>query len=243
MTIIERRTTVKGAPSIELRAEGDSTTARGYFAVHSRYSENLGGYVEVIEPGAFDRAIGGGAEVVALYNHDPDHLLGSTRAGTLTVGTDDVGGWYEIDMPATTLGRDLSISIERRDLAGSSFSFTLARGDEGQEWDVTEEGFPLRRVKRVARLFDVGPVTFPAYESTKDADMSVALRSLAELRDMPADEVVTAAAENRLADLILPSEPSENPAVPSAASRCAHVRQLIDLDSTEFVRRVTSRPR
>jgi len=98
--------------------------------------------------------------VRALLNHAPDNILGRTAAGTLRLTTDDVGLRYEIAVPDTAVGRDLAASIGRGDITGSSFSFTVLAEER-----VNEPNRQLRIVKDV-ELFDVGPVTFPAYEAT-----------------------------------------------------------------------------
>ena len=76
---IERRTATEG---VEIREEGDTITAVGYAAVFDRLSQNLGGFVERIAPGAF-RSTLKQADVRALFNHEPDHLLGRSSTGTL----------------------------------------------------------------------------------------------------------------------------------------------------------------
>ena len=122
--------------------------------------------VERIMPMAFDKALAED-DVRALFNHDTNHILGRTTAKTLTLGKDDLGLRYEIDVPATTLGRDLALSVKRGDVTGSSFSFVTT----DEEWR-KEGGKNIREIKGV-QLFDVGPVTFPAYESTTSAVRSV----------------------------------------------------------------------
>ena len=169
---MERRiTSGSQACRLETRADG-SKTAIGYGAVFYREGEagteyQLGkGVVERVDPKAFDKAMQRGDDVRALFNHEPDHLLGRSTSGTLRLSVDGTGLRYEIDLPDTQAGRDVATSIERGDLSGSSFSFNVERAD----WQ--EENGRDVRVIRDVRLFDVGPVTFPAYAAT-----SAALRS------------------------------------------------------------------
>ncbi len=169
---MERRITSGGqACRLETRADG-GRTAIGYGAVFYREGEagteyQLGkGVVERVDPKAFDKALQRGDDVRALFNHEPDHLLGRSTSGTLRLSVDGAGLRYEIDLPDTQAGRDVATSIERGDLSGSSFSFNVERAD----WQ--EENGRDVRVIRDVRLFDVGPVTFPAYAAT-----STALRS------------------------------------------------------------------
>lgn len=170
---------------VELRMDGDDENAkpkvRGYAAVFGKESENLGNdqyqFREIIEPGAFSDVLGD--DVRALLNHDPNFILARSKggAGTLRIGQDDTGLWYEFDAPDTQAGRDLMESLKRGDIDQSSFSFTVK--DNGQKWEETREGdgptIIKRTIQKIARLFDVSPVTYPAYP-----DATVALRSLSE---------------------------------------------------------------
>lgn len=172
---MERRITSAGPHCrVEDRAEGGQR-AVGYAAVYYCFEDpgtqyQLGeGIVERIAPGAFADVLGNGDDVRGLFNHEPDHLLGRLSAGTLRLVSDDVGLRYEIDLPDTQAGRDVAISIKRGDLTGSSFGFKMAPG--GARWD-KDGAFDVRTLARVGKLYDVGPVTYPAYGAT-----STALRS------------------------------------------------------------------
>jgi HK97 family phage prohead protease len=175
---------------VEFRSEGGRLIAQGYAARFDALSQNLGGFVEQIAPGAFTKTLQE-ADVRALFNHDPNFVLGRNKSGTLRMAEDRDGLAYEIDLPDTTLGRDVAVLLERGDISGSSFGFRVIEDD----WAETRSGFPLRTLKQVA-LRDVGPVTYPAY-----VDSSSALRSFAEARSLDIDTVVAAAEENKLAEL------------------------------------------
>lgn len=164
---------------VELR--GDTSTPRlaGYAAKYSRYSQNLGGFVEQIVPGAFDRSLADSVDVLCRYNHEDAGLLGRTTSGTLRLASDDTGLTYEVDLPDTTVGRDVRVLAARGDVTQSSFAFETLE----DEWDVTEQGFPLRTLVNV-RLMDVAPVNSPAY-----LDTSAAVRSLADRLDVDPDDV------------------------------------------------------
>lgn len=125
-------------------------------------------YRERIMPRAFDRAIKED-DVRGLFNHDVNQLLGRTSAQTLLLRSDKIGLWYEALMPPTTAGRDVWASVKRGDVQGNSISFRVS--DEREE---KKDGIWYRDILGV-ELFDVGPVTFPAYEST-----DVQARSLEE---------------------------------------------------------------
>lgn len=154
----------------EVRSLPTGFQFRGYAAVFNSLSEDLGGFVERIAHGAFAKTIQD-ADVRALWNHDPNHVLGRNKSGTLRLAEDSRGLEYEVDAPDTQVARDLATSMERGDVSQSSFGFSKVRDD----WGVTERDYPLRTLEEV-RLFDVSPVTFPAYEA---ASSGVAMRSLA----------------------------------------------------------------
>jgi HK97 family phage prohead protease len=170
--VIERRFTLG---SVELRApeaEGKPQKVRGYAALFGKRSENLGGadyqVFEVIDPGAFDDVLGN--DVRCLFNHNPDMVLARSKAGkgTLAIGVDSTGLWYEFEPPATCCGEDLAESMKRGDVDQSSFAFTVAK--DGQDWTEERKGdgpvVAVRAIKKVARLYDVSPVTYPAYPDT-----------------------------------------------------------------------------
>ena len=111
------------------------------------------------------------ADIRALFNHDPNIVLGRNKNGTLRLSEDDVGLAVEIQPPDTQAANDLLSLIERGDISQMSFAFRTLK----QEWDDTKEP-PLRTILK-AELFDVSPVTFAAYPQT-----DVAVRELAEFR-------------------------------------------------------------
>lgn len=141
----------------------------GYAAVFGQVSEALGGFREVIEPGAFSEAILND-DVRALFNHDPNVVLGRTPK-TLRLREDENGLYYEIDPPDTQAARDLLVSLRRGDISQSSFGFTVT----SQQWDGSNQDYVVRRIKSV-RLFDVSPVTFPAYPTTSAEARAMAHR-------------------------------------------------------------------
>lgn len=158
---------------IETRIEqrDDKTVVIGHAAVFDKLSENLGGFREKIALGAFDEVLQD--DVRALINHDSNLILGRTKAGTLRIGVDEVGLGYDYDDPATSYSTDLLKSLNRGDVTQSSFGFIVDK----DEWDEDDEGRVTRTITKVKRLFDVSPVTFPAYPDT-----DVAKRSLEEFK-------------------------------------------------------------
>lgn len=176
---MERRN-FKQPVSINTREDGTSCVS-GYAAVFYREDEPgtefelWDGYVERIMPGAFDRAIQED-DVRALFNHDANYVLGRNKASTLRLSVDSVGLRYEIDMPDTQTGRDVRQLIERGDVDGSSFAF-IADGVERRR----DNGVEVREVTSV-QLYDVGPVTYPAYAATT-TDTRDAKRNLEEWQE------------------------------------------------------------
>jgi HK97 family phage prohead protease len=203
-----------GAP--ELRVSGDTRTITGYAAVFDRLSQNLGGFVEEVDPGAFTETLQRKERnITALANHNVDWLLGTTLSGTLRLSVDGTGLPYEVDLDMTDPdAQRIAAKVAKRKMLGSSFSFRAIE----DAWSTTDQGFPLRRLLAV-ELFDVGPVTNPAYLDTQADGMSVALRSLSTFIDRPFDQVVDAARSNTLKDLIsrdLGNDAEDPPDVPSS---------------------------
>lgn len=157
---------------IELRAagaEGEPTVITGHPAVFNQTAD-LGWFRETVKPGAFTKTIAQD-DIRALFNHNPDYVIGRNKAGTLTLTEDEQGLRMDIIPPDTTFARDLMANIRAGNISQGSIGFyvrgyQLTRGDDGVwERDLTD-----------VMLFDVSPVTYPAYEGT---DMN--LRSASEI--------------------------------------------------------------
>lgn len=164
--------------SSELRVDGDAGPMQriiGFGAVFNSLSEDLGGFREMILPGAFADAIAND-DVRALFNHDSNLILGRNRAGTLRLSEEAQGLRYEIDPPDTSYARDLMVSLERGDVNQSSFGFVVE--EESWQHPNSERFYPIRVLHRV-RLFDVSPVVFPAYAAT-----SVAVRAIEQAKTL-----------------------------------------------------------
>jgi len=120
-------------------------------------SDDAGDIVERIDPHAFDRAIRERQDVAALMNHNADLVVGRVSAGTLRLSVDAKGLRYEIDPPASPLGQSVAEAVRSRSLIGSSFAFVATDAS----WE--REGANIIRTVRDVQLYDVGPVTYPAY--------------------------------------------------------------------------------
>ena len=153
----------------ELRAivpeSGGRAKIAGHAAVFNSLSEDLWRFREKISPGAFTPALGK-SDIRALLNHDPNFVLGRTKNGTLRVQEDKTGLAVEIDPPETRWADDLLVSIGRGDISQMSFAFRA--GEESWE---TVDGVDVRTILSFDEIFDVSPVTYPAYP-----DMDVSLR-------------------------------------------------------------------
>lgn len=132
----------------------------GYGAVFDQRSQDIGGFVEEVAPGAFTRTLAE-ADIRGLLNHDPNLVLGRIRAGTMSLREDEIGLRYDITLPNTSYANDLIVSLERGDISQSSFGFRVQR----DQWTFQDDEFNIRRLLDVD-LRDVGPVTFPAFTQT-----------------------------------------------------------------------------
>ena len=155
----------------------------GHASVYDSRSNNLGGFYEFIERGAFNEELISNCDVRALINHDPNLILARNTSGTLNLTADERGLKYEFEMPETSYGKDLAISMKRGDITQSSFAFTVAEDD----WSTDDEGNNIRTIKKIDRLYDVSPVTYPAYNMA-ESDLVVAKRGLKEYQESLVEE-------------------------------------------------------
>ncbi len=175
---------IRTVPIEELRVaeEGEISFIEGHAAVFDSWSETLGGifpFKEKVKRGAFSESLQKD-DIRALFNHDPNYVLGRNKAGTLELREDEHGLLVRIMPPDTAWAKDLRTSIKRGDINQMSFGFTV----EEDEWRY-EDGYDIRELKKV-KLFDVSPVTFPAYMAT---DVGVrAMESYNEYRAQKADK-------------------------------------------------------
>jgi HK97 family phage prohead protease len=178
-------------------AEYEGNTIRGYAAVYNSDSEWMGGFYEQIEAGAFDSVLEN--DVRAYFNHDENLLLGRVSSGTLRIGTDKRGLFYEVDLPNTSYANDLVELMKRGDVNQSSFAFLI----EKDRWE-QRDGITYRIIEKVSRLLDVSPVAQPAYP---DATSELKTR---DLETETKEEVEAAAAENTASDSVETKEEDSN---------------------------------
>ena len=155
-------------PGTELLVKQDSAKAgggrslRGYAAVWRSLSQDLGGFKELIRPGAFSATIKNG-DARALWNHEPKYVLGRKSAGTLRLTEDEKGLAFTLVPPQTAWATDLVTSVARKDITGCSFGFTVDHN--GDTWS-RPKGRPVRELLSVT-LVEISVVSWPAYLETE----------------------------------------------------------------------------
>lgn len=163
---------------VEIRSDDDGNQyAEGYAARFNELSSPLGfgrhTFRERIAPDAFDEVLRTAQDVVALFNHNYDLPLGRVSNNELRLHADKNGLRYSVRLSQATYAQDLAICLARRDVQASSFGFTVADG--GDSWERAADGSKIRTVHNIERVYDVSPVTLPAYPT---ATAEVAIRSL-----------------------------------------------------------------
>ena len=154
--------------------DDEQRTIFGYAAVFDMLSQVIWGFREKIAHGAFAESLANGYDIRALWNHDTNFPLGRTVNKTLRLAEDHHGLHTEIDPPASTMADGFVASIDRGDVSQMSFGFRTLE----DTWDEDDEGQIVRTLLKV-RLFEVSPVTFPAYPDT-----AVSVRSEEGLRSL-----------------------------------------------------------
>jgi hypothetical protein len=142
----------------EVRAEGDGMSFTGYASVFNSPSEDLGGFVEYVAPGAFKRSLQSRNEVKLLWNHDTGEPLASLRGGTMSLVEDEVGLRVTAKLPNTSRGRDVAELLRTKVIDSMSFGFNVIK----DSWSRDGQTRTLESV----RLFETSIVSFPAYGST-----------------------------------------------------------------------------
>lgn len=146
----------------------------GHAAVFDSWSVDLGGFKERIRAGAFRNSLRSNLPVFALHHHNFRDVIASTQAKSMKLSEDKRGLHFEIQLPDTSLGRDLHALVTRGDIRNMSFAFAV-RGSDGELWTDPGGGRLLERELLDLDLFEVSTVARPAYLST-----SVSARSAAQ---------------------------------------------------------------
>jgi uncharacterized protein len=178
---LERRL-ISEAPGLEVRQEENGRTViRGFAALYNSDSQDLGGFVERILPGAFDAVLAKNPDVFGRYNHD--RLMGRTSSGTVLLEPEERGLRYTIYPKRADA--DVVESVERGDVRGSSFAFRSSGANE--RWFKDASGRMIREIRSFDFLGDVGPVDNPAYPAT-EAFVSRRALDMARGEEIPVDE-------------------------------------------------------
>jgi len=172
---------VRNIGNIELR-DLESRHVEGYAVVFDSESQDMG-FIEKIDRNAITPDIIKKSDVFALFNHNDDKVLARSRKGkgSLKLELDERGLHYSFDAPKTELGNELLEYLQRGDVFGSSFAFSVDWEDESaQSWE-KRDGKTYRTIKKINRLYDVSPVFEPAYLKTNVSQR--ALDKLEEIRE------------------------------------------------------------
>lgn len=177
--------------SLELRKvdeEGKKKQICGYINKFNTRSQYMGFYEEV-SPEAFNKTLADGHNIYAMYNHDDDKILGSTRSGNLRLLVDDVGLRFELDINENiSYARDLYELVSNNDVNGCSFGFYV----NNDTWSRTDEGIDLRTINEV-ELIEVTITPFPAY-----LDSEASCRSYDKFKEQQAEELRKAKEQREL---------------------------------------------
>lgn len=153
--------------NLTFREANGRFTFTGHASTFTRYAyddPSRFGWWEEMGKGAFDRALAEDQDVVFLMNHDPNHVLARTTSGTMRLDKDKRGLVVSADLADTTLGRDLRVLLERRDVNAMSIAFTAV----AEEWTTQKDGTDVRTINDL-NLYDVSAVTYPANPDTDAA--------------------------------------------------------------------------
>lgn len=162
---------------IEVRNDDNSeeNIITGYALKFNRWSEDLGGFKEIISPGALDGAEM--SDVRGLIDHNSSNIIGRTVAGSLKLEVDDIGLKFRCQLPDTSYAKDLMENLRNGNINQCSFAFSVE--DEDIDYDENTDIFE-RTIKKFREIFDVSVVTYPAY---RDTDVAPAIRSIEKIKD------------------------------------------------------------
>lgn len=147
--------------NIQTRQRNEGRYLEGHVAVFDREYEVFPGWVETIAPGAFAGTLARGGDVKALWNHNPDIVLGSTAAGTASAHEDAIGLMASILINENDTDAMNGLArVARGDVTGCSIGFDIIRLEEWWEGDV----FHTKIL--AVELYEFSPCTFPAYKDT-----------------------------------------------------------------------------
>lgn len=160
---------------VNLRASGSEDDAQDYVEgigiVYDTEVEIWPGFFEKIRSGALSDSLKDGSVKKSFFNHNPSFVLSTTESDPALELKDESDGLrFKSPIPDTTYGNDLRENLKRKNVRGASFSFDVDK--EGEIITIDEKDNWHREITK-ATLYEIGPVTNPAYESTE-----VSLRSV-----------------------------------------------------------------
>ncbi|XID91042.1 HK97 family phage prohead protease [Paenibacillaceae bacterium WGS1546] len=153
----------------DLRADGGDGIIQGHAAVFGQEANIGGWFIEIIERGAFDKT--DFRDVVMSYNHNLQQIplarsRNNNENSTLQLSVDDEGLLTRatLDTENNSESRALYSAIKRGDISGMSFIFSVRAN--GVFWEGLDTELPIRRIRDIARVYEVSAVSFPAYAGT-----------------------------------------------------------------------------
>lgn len=175
---VEKRIYPLGRIEVRAAADGKGTIA-GYAAVFDQPSVMIWGmFRERIQKGAFAASLND--DVRALWNHNADFPIGRVKNGSLRLSEDDTGLAFEIDPPKTQMATDFAETIRQGYVDAMSFGFSVL----DETWDEDEDGQAIRTLLKV-KLYEVSPVTFPAYPQTSAEVRAIGLGDKPDIPQLP----------------------------------------------------------
>lgn len=179
-----RQVTAPAVVEMETREDApDAMIFRGHALVFDSPSEDLGGFTEYVARGATKRVLENHPDTRALFNHDPNYVLGRTISKTLDLREDPKGLHVYFTAPDTSYARDIRELVKRGDVNQMSFAFQVER----DRWEESADGSIVRTILELKDLHDVSIVTYPAYPVTDVTSVRDA-----EVEDLPEVEATEA---------------------------------------------------
>lgn len=220
---------------VEVRDAGGgvgSYTIRGHAAVFDRLSMDLGGFREKIDPGAFTNVLDRNPAVLADWDHDTRWILGATANGTLELRETPRGLHYWSRVAPTSYAADLRVLMERGDIAGASFMFTIER----ERWEIVENADGTETVtatiEEIGELYDVTVTGRGAYPQ---ADSSLAMFRARRFEEAKTSGRIPGWAEGRTE--AAPDSPAAEEGVASTGADEAAAREAAHRVAVEHAKR------
>jgi uncharacterized protein len=153
-------------PTLNIRTSNGSKIVRGMAVVYGALSEDLGGWRERIQAGAFTKSLRNNPDVQILNSHNQAQILGRVSSQTATVTDSSIGLRFSLSLGNSSHANDVADMLKRGDVSQCSFGFSCIR----DLWELEDD--ILVRTVQEAQLFELSVVGSPAYSQT-----SVGLRS------------------------------------------------------------------